>query len=1458
MQKSTNKLLATFARLTLTAFLLTACVPNGNFSEDSTNRLGGSQGDGPGSNNGNLASPVQRLEILPSNPVIGITDTVQLRVTAVAYDGSRQDVTSQVNWNDSDAAVAAQDGSTAGLFRAAAPGVTSVSVVLANHQAATDITVNPAQLVSLQFSPPLGSLPRGASQTESLIGIFSDGSSHDLSDQANWSSSDTGVVTVSNNPGAKGRLAVVNPGNATVTASVLGLTYSQNFTGTNAVLNGLSVQAPAAALPVGLSAQLTVVGSYSDGTSADLTASATWESANPAVASANFGGVAGKYLGLSAGSVLTIARVGSQSANANLTVVPATLVSLEVSPDQAAVPAGTTQAFQAIGHLSDGRTIDLTSQVQWSSDAAAAAPSAQTPGLFRAVSVGLAKAKATYNSLSDEADLNVNAASLVSIQVQMPAGPLAAGRQSQGTVLATYSDGSVVDVSASAAWASTNAGVASVSNALGSKGQVSAVAPGTTTISASYGGQQASFPLTISNAVLTGLAVSGAASSVAKGLQTQLTAVGSYSDGSTADLTGQVSWSSATPSLAAVSNASGSQGQVSALDVGNASLVASFGGQQASYSLTITNPVLAGVSVTSAAGSVAKGLSTQLTALGIFTDGSTVDITNQVSWASSNSAVASVSNANGSQGRVNARALGSATLSATINGQQGSTSVTVTNATLAGITVAGAVNSVVKGAVTQLTATANYTDGSSADLTTQVTWASSNSAVASVSAQGLVNALGVGSSNISATFGSQQGVYPLTITNASLTGIAVTSSAGSVAKGASAQLTATATYSDGSTADATNLVTWSSSNANVATVNSQGAVNAVGVGSATLTASLNGQQASTSVTVTNPTLTALSVSGAAASVAKGLSTQLAAVGTYSDGTTANVTSQVAWTSSNANVATVNNQGVVSARGVGSATLTGSLNGQQATYSVTITNPTLTSIAVTSNAGSLAKGTLAKLTATGTYSDGTTADITSQMTWSSSNAAVATVSGQGVVSTLGVGSATLTGSLNGQQGSVSVTITNPAVASLAVTGNAGSMAKGLTSQLAATATYTDGSTADVTSQVTWASSNAGVATVSGQGLVSARGVGNATVTGSLGGQQASTSLTVTNATLTNLSVASAAGSVAKGLNAQLTATGTYSDGSTADVTSQVAWTSSNASVATVNGQGLVSALGAGTATLTGSLAGKQASTSLTITNATLTGLSVTSAAGSVAKGTGTQLTATGTYSDGSTADVTGQVAWTSSNASVATVSSQGAVSAVGVGSATLTGSLAGQQKSVTVTITNPVLTGITVTSAAASVAKGLTTQLTATGTYSDGSTADLTSQVTWSSNNPALGSVSAQGLVSTLGVGTATFGASFGGFSASKSVTVTAAQVVSVAVSPATLNVIVLALQNLTAIATYTDGTTANVTSSATWTSSNVGLLTVTDTGATKGQIKMLTVGDATVTATLNGKSGTCAVHSVLF
>src|SRR5581483_2375546 len=142
----------------------------------------------------------------------------------------------------------------------------------------------------------------------------------------------------------------------------------------------------------------------------------------------------------------------------------------------------------------------------------------------------------------------------------------------------------------------------------------------------------------------------------------------------------------------------------------------------------------------------------------------------------------------------------------------------------------------------------------------------------------------------------------------------------------------------------------------------------------------------------------------------------------------------------------------------------------------------------------------------------------------------------------------------------------------------SVPKGLTQQFTATGTYTDSTTQNLTSSVTWASATTSVATINAAGLATAVSTGTSKISATLGGITGSTVLTVTAPVLQSIAVTPPNPTILSGQTKQFTATGTYSDTSTQDLTTQVTWASATTSVATINATGLAIAAGAGTSAI----------------------------------------------------------------------------------------------------------------------------------------------------------------------------------------------------------------------------------------------------------------------------------------
>ncbi len=626
-------------------------------------------------------------------------------------------------------------------------------------------------------------------------------------------------------------------------------------------------------IALGTAQQLTATGIYSNNTKQDLTKTVTWNSLAPAVATVSSN--AGLASAVAVGSATITATQGTVSGSTTLTVTNAALVSIGITPVYPSIPLGRTLQLTATGVFTDNTVQDLTDQVAWSSlNPAVAAIDAKT-GLATSAVQGSTTITATLSGKTGSTVLTVTSAVLDSIDVTPAIPSIALGTSQQFVATGTYSDNSTEDLTSAVSWGSSNEGIATVSNATGSYGLATSVSAGLTTITATLGGVTGGTDLTVDQAALVSIDISPTDPNSPLGLPQQFSASGNFSDGSVQDLTDQVTWSSSNSGVAAISNAAGSSGMATPLSTGTTTITAKINGISSSTTLTVTSPTLVSIAITHvtppADARIALGTSLQFIATGTYTDGSTQDLTPFVAWLSSNVAVATISNASPTRGLATSISVGTTAITAGLGGTVSPpTALTVASpASLTSITVTPANTTIFLGAAQQFTAIANFSDGTTQDLTTQVTWRSSNKTIAAVSnafgSNGLVTPIKAGSTNITATFVYAglpvTGTTGLTVSSATLTGIVITPDNPTIALGKTVQFKATGVYEGGLTQDLTNSVntTWTSSNTAIATVinvpkKNKGLAKGIQTGSVAIKASVrrgpgSGMSGSTTLTV---------------------------------------------------------------------------------------------------------------------------------------------------------------------------------------------------------------------------------------------------------------------------------------------------------------------------------------------------------------------------------------------------------------------------------------------------------------------------------------------------------------------------------------------------------------------------------------------------------------------------------
>ncbi|MDP9338003.1 MAG: Ig-like domain-containing protein [Acidobacteriota bacterium] len=624
-------------------------------------------------------------------------------------------------------------------------------------------------------------------------------------------------------------------------------------------------------------------------------------------------------------------------------------------------------------------------------------------------------------------------------------------------------------------------------------------------------------------------------------------------------------------------------------------LISCSGSPQTSQPTQPNGASLTTILVSPSATSVSASATQHFTAVGQFSDGTTKDLTSSVTWSSANGAVASID----ASGLATGVAAGITTITATSSTVHGTANLTVNNAiaNLSGLVITPQISSMAVSTTQQFTATGTYSDGSSRDLSSLVTWSSSATVTATVNVSGLVTALAAGTTTITATLGGVTQSITVTVSTPTISDIFVSPDGLTEPIGVSQQYVATADYSDGSSSDLSSGITWSSSTPAVATVDSFGVVTTVGPGTTSISATVGTLSDSSTLTVVPAQLQSITVTPGTAQLAAGTQLQFTATGNFDDGSTQLLTS-LTWSCSAQNLASIDaNTGIATGVSIGTATVTATSGAISGTASLTITNATISSIAVTPANSTMPIGAVKQFTALATLSDNSTQNVTLSVLWSSSNAAAASITNQGLATSVANGTTTISATMGAVNGSTSLTVTTATLVSMIVNPANAHIAVHTYIRYSATGNYSDGSTVNNLLGVSWKSTKPQFASIRGTGIARGKRVGTVTIKASLAGLSGSATLVVGSGTLVSTAITPLNPSISVGGTQQFTVTGTFSDSTTQDLTLNSHWSSTSALVATIANNpsvaGLASSLASGVTTIGVNTGGMQTSTSLTV-------------------------------------------------------------------------------------------------------------------------------------------------------------------------------------------------------------------------------------------------------------------------
>lgn len=700
-----------------------------------------------------------------------------------------------------------------------------------------------------------------------------------------------------------------------------------------------------------------------------------------------------------------------------------------ITPENATLHKGQTQQYSAVGLYSDHSLADITKQVEWRSNALPRDILLSNHGQLTVKTQleAIIEAKDATSGISGSTHLSVNTAILLSISIEPNPIMLHLGDRIKPKIMGYFSDSQQVELTQFSPFR------LSTSNFLTQQEDysLSAKAKGDTSISLTQGGVATSAQVSVSDATINTLTLSPQSASTRLGVNQVFYPIAFYSDGSVNTLNSDLEWSVNKPELANISD----NGIVTPLKIGDihVRVIQKSTGKKAESILSIIPAKLDHLVIYPQNPVITSGLKKQLSVIGVYSDSTQEELTENVSWGIINNTIGDLD----PSGLFLAKIAGNSVISAKIDNIKTQTTMTVNEKQVDSIEIATKRKRLPQGVSKQFKAIAAFNDGSVENITKSAQWSSNKPEVATSTTDGKIKGIGIGETEITVSFKDSPPVSQnLIVTNAKLKKIWIESGKEKIQfiNGDTKPLYAYGLFSSGDQADITNRVIWVSDNPDVFTVipsgEKAGLVKAIGLGNASIriidkktqreaTAIFNSQEAMLeSIHIQTQDLRQLPI---------GNSAELSAMGTYSNGQKLDITQSVHWQSSDENIAEINNKGMITSKKIGSVSFTASYNNKKASTSLDIVDPkAIDKIIIEPNNAESRPLKAIWFTAKAVFKDGTSLDITKLGYWASDNWNVASIIGLGVSSgrawTTGrKGTTKITKTYKGQQQTVTLTV-----------------------------------------------------------------------------------------------------------------------------------------------------------------------------------------------------------------------------------------------------------------------------------------------------------------------------------------------------------------------------------------------------------------------------------------------------
>jgi len=1160
----------------LLLLLLTAC-GDGSNSGFPTADCGGE---------GNLC--VSEFTITPNKSAILIAGLQNYQAIATLTDGSELDITDRLDWNVDNEAIAtiSTDGSTV-IATGIANGVAVITGQYRGMTASAQLSVG---AITFSITPTVSTILTEMQQSYQAFAIFPNGVQVEVTEQVSWASDNSAIATINvtdNLVTASG----LTEGLATISASYNGKSIYAQLNVINSTAETLIIAPATAVMPLGTAKQYSAFLTTSSGEVIDVSKTVNWQITDTAVASIDATAwLTATKIGTTTVSADIVHSDNTLTASASLTVNNAQLDTVAISPVDGVFPVGKIGVYRADAHYADGSVIDVTRETTWSI-ADTSIGSIVESGIFAGDSIALSPGKTTINAsfqaLNNNTSVEVTAANIISISISPMNATTPVGTQINYQAHALYSDGSKHDITQLGAWSTSDPSIAAIEFSGAKSGVADALAIGSTNISVDYDGLSQTTSLMVSNAVVTKLQISPLNPSVPVGIEGKFTATAYYSDNTTVDVTEITNWLVDDYTVVAVVPTGEFAGYAKALTQGTTTLTASFEGENTSTLITVTTAVLESLSLTPTKITIPVGTTQQYQLFGVFSDGSNHDLTSFASYQSSKPSTASIDS--DALAKAHLSSAEEIIITATYNGKKATAALSVSDGLLEYITVEPADQSIPVDHKARLQATAFYSGGLSKDVTKLATWSIDNGDIASVDNThdnaGSVLGISEGVVTVTANFKGELAASRVTVTAAVLESVTITPVTKIIAAGLTQQYHLFAIYSDSTSREVTLESDWTSSEPKAATIDSAGLATTYQEWQLTITGTYQGLSASADLTITGALPSVLQITPVNPNKPLGTVGNFIATVFFTDGYAEDVSKRVTWVSSDTSVVQISASGSASAEKVGVSEITATFGDLSETTTATVTSAVLTDIYIDPVASSINIGDKQSYNAICKYSDGSLHNLPSNGVWQSSKTSVATVQITGVTTAWATGVTEGNTIITARVGDITSNEATLEVAaptsltSIQVTPAQATVVVGTQDQFTAIASYSDGSSKDITQKATWLTDNAEVVSIittgENAGLAHALNSGVANIYAVMNNVASNTAeITVTEKTINNIQITPNNSSYILGETAQYLVTVIYEDNSTEDVTASAQIQSKDFSIATFDENNIMTTVGIG--------------------------------------------------------------------------------------------------------------------------------------------------------------------------------------------------------------------------------------------------------------------------------------------